>query len=123
MTPAQRLAEAVLLFYRGGPWGETEAALWRALTGSTEATTRTLGDLARRTLAEGGVAAARHRVSLRQRFLCRWRDYHAWIDGDGDGITDVCAVCGRGVFAPPPTGTDRKDRRWLRQWRERSARS
>jgi hypothetical protein len=52
MTPAERLARAVLLFHRGGPWSPEDRAAWEALAGATEATTVTLCDLARRTLAE-----------------------------------------------------------------------
>ncbi len=47
-----QLAQAVLLFHRGGPWTEEDRAAWLALTGSDEATTRTLCDLARRVLQD-----------------------------------------------------------------------
>jgi hypothetical protein len=49
---ADRLARAVLLFHRGGPWSEADRATWRKLTGEDEATTKVLCDLARR-VAEG----------------------------------------------------------------------
>jgi len=47
MTPGERLARAVLLFHRGGPWTDEDRALWEALTGATDATSRTLCDVAR----------------------------------------------------------------------------
>jgi hypothetical protein len=47
ISNAERLARAVLLFYEPGPWDERKAELWRALTGTDEATTRVLGNLAR----------------------------------------------------------------------------
>jgi hypothetical protein len=37
-------------------------------------------------------------TNWRQRARCRWRKYHTWIDANGDGLTDTCAVCGIGVF-------------------------
>jgi hypothetical protein len=48
VTNAEWLAEAVLLFHRGGPWSEHDQARWLALTGSTDATVRALCDFARR---------------------------------------------------------------------------
>jgi hypothetical protein len=47
LPASERLAKAVLLFLRGGPWLPEDQAIWCALTGSPLATTRTLGDLAR----------------------------------------------------------------------------
>ncbi len=47
LDQAERLARAVLLFHRGGPWGDEEREAWKALTGCDEATTRVLCDLAR----------------------------------------------------------------------------
>ena len=47
------LARAVLLFHAGGSWTNERRAHWRALTGSTDATTRTLCDFARS--VEGGL--------------------------------------------------------------------
>jgi hypothetical protein len=44
---AERLARAVLLFHRGGPWTEQDREVWLSLTGTPDATTRTLCDLAR----------------------------------------------------------------------------
>jgi len=49
---SEKLARAVLLFHRGGPWTEADRATWLELTGSDEATTVTLCDLARRIAAE-----------------------------------------------------------------------
>lgn len=39
--------EAVLLFYASGPWTVKRVNLWRALTGTSEATTKNLCDAAR----------------------------------------------------------------------------
>ena len=52
MTTAHRLACAVLMFHGGGTWSDHERDIWHALTGEREATTRTLCDLARRTLKD-----------------------------------------------------------------------
>ena len=49
---AARLARAVLLFLRGGPWTREDHENWVALTGSPLATTKTLGDMARRMIEE-----------------------------------------------------------------------
>lgn len=56
ITAAERLARAVLLFYRGGPWTAWDREVWRELTGSSDATNKTLCDLARlvRAFEEGG---------------------------------------------------------------------
>ena len=45
---AERLAQAVLMFHRGGPWTADDRVVWHALTGQDEATTKVLCDLARR---------------------------------------------------------------------------
>jgi predicted NUDIX family NTP pyrophosphohydrolase len=45
-----RLARAVLLFHRGGPWTDDDRAAWRIVTGEDEATTKVLCDLARETM-------------------------------------------------------------------------
>lgn len=50
MTDLERLACAILLFHRGGPWTWDDHAQWRALTGSPLASTRTLCNLAREVL-------------------------------------------------------------------------
>jgi hypothetical protein len=47
ISGAERLARAVLLFHRGGAWSAWDREVWQALTGTTEATTRTLCNLAR----------------------------------------------------------------------------
>jgi len=44
----RNLACAVLLFHRGGPWTDADRQMWLALTGTEEATTKTLCDFARR---------------------------------------------------------------------------
>jgi hypothetical protein len=49
---ADRLARAVLLFHKSPPWTVEDRELWTALTGTREATTRTLCDLARAILRE-----------------------------------------------------------------------
>jgi hypothetical protein len=50
VTPAERLARAVLIFHAGGTWGENERALWREFTRHDGATTKVLCDLAREIL-------------------------------------------------------------------------
>lgn len=50
ISDAEKLARAVLLFHRGGPWSDTDRELWRHYTGSDDATTRSLCDLARRVM-------------------------------------------------------------------------
>jgi hypothetical protein len=52
MTAAERLARALLLFHRGSPWTADNGAEWHALTGSYDATTKVLCDLAREILAD-----------------------------------------------------------------------
>jgi hypothetical protein len=52
MTPRERLARAVLLFHRGGPWTDNDRALWLALTEQAEATTHVLCDVAREVLRD-----------------------------------------------------------------------
>lgn len=48
ISDAERLARAVLLFHRGSPWSAVDREMWRHYTGSDEATTKALCDLARR---------------------------------------------------------------------------
>jgi len=43
-----RLARAVLLFHRGGPWTEADQQLWFMLTDTMDVTTKSLCDLARK---------------------------------------------------------------------------
>ena len=52
MTPLERLARAVLMFHRGGPWTGQERIEWVMLTSEEDATTKVLCDLARRLLTE-----------------------------------------------------------------------
>jgi hypothetical protein len=44
----RKLALAVVLFHRGGPWTPVDQERWRSYTGSDEATTKVLCDLARK---------------------------------------------------------------------------
>jgi hypothetical protein len=46
-----KLAAAVLLFHRGGPWTMDDMKAWEALTGSREVTTKALCDFARKAQA------------------------------------------------------------------------
>ena len=48
MIDVRQLAEAVLLFHRGGPWTQRDRRRWLQLTGSSDCTHRVLCDLARR---------------------------------------------------------------------------
>jgi hypothetical protein len=50
MNNAKILANAVLLFWQGGPWTAIEQAEWERLTGTRDATSRTLCLLSRRVL-------------------------------------------------------------------------
>lgn len=50
-----RLAKAVILFLRGGPWLKADHDTWFALTGERICTTKTLANLARK--VEGQDAA------------------------------------------------------------------
>ena len=52
MTGAERLARAVLLFHRVAAWTEDNKAEFEEITGSREATTAALCDLAREVLAD-----------------------------------------------------------------------
>jgi hypothetical protein len=52
MTGAERLARAVLLFHKGGEWTPDNLAEWRVMTGSMEATTKVLCDVAREVLVD-----------------------------------------------------------------------
>jgi hypothetical protein len=46
----ENLAQAVLLFHRGGEWTYQDKLAWQVLTGSEEATTKTLCDFARKVI-------------------------------------------------------------------------
>ena len=48
----EKLAAAVLLFHRGGTWTDNDRQMWRALTDTDEATTKTLCDFARKVQAK-----------------------------------------------------------------------
>lgn len=52
IPPVERLALAVLLFHSQGAWMEAKSAEWLRLTGTREATSKVLCDLARRLLKE-----------------------------------------------------------------------
>lgn len=52
ISNAERLARAVLLFHHGGEWTHSDAEVWHALTGTHQATTKVLCDLARRVRSE-----------------------------------------------------------------------
>jgi hypothetical protein len=46
------LARAVLLFFSAGPWTPERQREWKELTGHDNATTKALGDLARKVVGE-----------------------------------------------------------------------
>jgi hypothetical protein len=48
----EKLASAVLLFHRGGEWTYQDGLAWQVLTGSEDATTKTLCDFARKVQAK-----------------------------------------------------------------------
>lgn len=52
ITLSEKLARAVLLFHGGEIWSDDQRYLWRICTGSDDATTKVLGDLAREVLAD-----------------------------------------------------------------------
>lgn len=51
MSDEEKLAIAILLFYRVGPWTDEHRAIWKEITGEFDATTRVLAGLARNILA------------------------------------------------------------------------
>jgi hypothetical protein len=51
ISDAEKLARAVLLFHRGGEWTPYDREMWVVLTGQSDATTKTLCDLARKVRA------------------------------------------------------------------------
>jgi hypothetical protein len=57
ISDAERLARAVLLFHRGGPWRGVDRNEWAMLTDNEEATTTVLCDLARRILEAADASA------------------------------------------------------------------
>lgn len=52
LSDAERLARAVLLFHRGGPWSAWDSEVWRVLTGSRDVTAKALCNFARRVRKE-----------------------------------------------------------------------
>ena len=52
MTGNERLARAVLLFFRGGPWSADDCAVWETMTGQPSPTAATLCELAREVLSD-----------------------------------------------------------------------
>lgn len=62
LSPAARLAQAVLLFHGPPPWTKEQRLMWQSLTGEASATTRALCDFARRVLRGGEERAARAAV-------------------------------------------------------------
>ena len=54
MVDTEKLARAVLLFHSGGEWTQADRETWLELTGSVDASTLTLCNLARATAELGG---------------------------------------------------------------------
>ena len=52
MTGNERLARAVLLFFRGGPWTDNDRAVWESMTGYPTPTAATLCEFAREVLSD-----------------------------------------------------------------------
>jgi len=52
MTGSERLARAVLLFFRGGHPSENDRAVWEVMTGRSAMTAATLCEFARDALAD-----------------------------------------------------------------------
>jgi len=52
MTGSERLARAVLLFFRGGHPSENDRAVWEVMTGRSAMTAATLCDFAREVLSD-----------------------------------------------------------------------
>ena len=52
MTGNERLARAVLLFFRGGPWTDDDRAVWESMTGYPTPTAATLCEFAREVLSD-----------------------------------------------------------------------
>lgn len=59
----ENASRGLLLFYRTGPWTDQDRETWLMLTGFQEATTRVLGDLARRVVPEGEAAVLAHSLA------------------------------------------------------------
>jgi hypothetical protein len=54
VTALIKVVDSLLLFHESGSWTDEERLRWIELTGTREATTKTLCDAARRALAEAG---------------------------------------------------------------------
>ena len=52
MSGNERLARAVLLFFRGGPWTDDDRAVWETMTGYPTPTAATLCEFAREVLSD-----------------------------------------------------------------------
>jgi hypothetical protein len=52
MSSGEKLARCVLMFYAPGPWSSVQKEAWRLCAGNEEVTTRTLGNMARKVIAE-----------------------------------------------------------------------
>jgi hypothetical protein len=52
VTGNERLARAVLLFFRGGPWSADDCVVWETMTGPPSLTAATLCELAGEVLSD-----------------------------------------------------------------------
>jgi hypothetical protein len=52
VSDTERLARAIILFYKGGPWSPEDTQRWIELTNAPSVTTKELCNLARRVLGE-----------------------------------------------------------------------
>ena len=67
MTGNERLARAVLLFFRGGPWTDDDRAVWETMTGYPTPTAATLCDSPARCCPTNGCEARAFRTRLHHR--------------------------------------------------------
>jgi hypothetical protein len=91
ISPAERLARAVLLFHTAGPWTEHRRHTWRVLTGADDATSRALCDLARLVHAEeerGGAMSA-------DTYLVWSHEHSAWWGPGRNGYVRRLSQAGR----------------------------
>lgn len=56
MKDGEKLAHAFILFHEPGPWDMRKINYWRAIMGHDEASTKALGDLARKIIEEARLA-------------------------------------------------------------------
>jgi hypothetical protein len=56
--------------------------------------------------------------TLWQRMRCRGWAYHTWIDANGDDLTDVCAICGIGVYSNLPNPVFQGNKHDGKQYRQ-----